>query len=879
MAVDNVRSAVNKFLNHHLADSPWLISRWSKSLETQVMVSPGINEVEPNIWQGEGETWSNHRWPYKAGTAPQYHEKKLTYDPEKRIQRVGSTWWDYENQESVAIGIDIDAVDSGHAAGTNQLDEFALGQVVAKLSRLDYITLVRSTGGRGVHGYVFFDPDNRPKTANHNEHTQVALAVLEKIREDIGLDLVQEKIVDVKGVILWLWADSSGPDHPGFSVIQEATCDLSADDIPHWDRLTSTTSKVNNERHDYQQCDLEQEHIEILSELEDIGFQYRWIEEHNMAHTHTIALKTLHERRKNEGRPLRGFFETVSSGSSEINCYITPRPNGVFKVARFGNSVSEHDSWFEKEDDTWTFFNQAPDPMLLIGNYAITHDMASATIERDKMLECLSLLGVEDFPLPEKKTINVSYDASSGSLTATCSYAEGDQILSGWSRSGKKVTAKVPIKGDQGTRTQNYLDEIDETFRFVVQPDNTIYGWFHRTNIGWVEYQGCGQLVRIVAQQFGKKAVDEVISMMQNNPWKLGNQPFQGEELPGRVWNHNAAGFVCEPSERPGPHPHFDKVLDHLGYGLNEAVAAADWAGEWGVETGADYLRYWLASAIKYPFEHLPYLFCFGPQGCGKSIFIEMIQMLFPRACQDVASALTGDFNGEIRGVVFACIEEKNLAKRGIAQKAYEKIKEWTVAKQVQVHIKGKTPYMQPNTMKFIHMANNINSIRIDRDDTRIVAVDVPRLVNPIPKSILFAKLEEEAPQILRTLLTTQIPPAIERMRVPHINTVAKMEIGEGSMSDVQRYATAYLRPCPGGLIELGEFESCYLKFCKDKQGQSYQPVGKRTMAAEMRKMDDLLVLGKHGKENKTFLGNVRWEHTSGSPGKKLLQLDNGRIG
>lgn len=870
----NIRDGIDTFLKARATHSPWLIPRWSTKLETQVMVKPGLEEIDTNTWTGEGETWTNHRWPYKAGTDPQYTDKKLTYDPIKRVSRVGSTWWNWEDRVSVAVGFDIDAVDSGHAAGTNQLDDFTLGQVVAKLSDLDYVTLVRSTGGKGIHGYVFFDEADLPQTANHNEHTQVGLAVIEKIRLDTGMDLVQEKIVDVKGVILWFWAESSDADHPGFTLVKEATRNLRNSEIPDWQSLV-TSKVISNEKGTYNNTDLDDEHIAILSELEDLPWAYRWIEGHQMAHTHTLALKALHEKRKNEGRPLKGFFETTSSGSSEINCYITPRPGGVFKVARFGNSVTEHDSWFTKDDDSWFYYNQTPDPMSVIGNYAIAFDMSSATIEADRLREALAILGVTDFEIPDKQ-IQLSYDASSSVITASCRYRDGDNTPVGWSKNGKKLSAKIPLEGSQETRVQNYLDEIDELFRFVVQPDFTVYGWFHKSNAGWIEYQSSGSLIRIIQQHFGKKAADEVVSMMQNNPWMLGNEPFRGDELPGRVWNHKSASFICEPAEQPGPHPHFDKILDHLGQGLDDAVALADWTGEWGIENGADYLRYWMASAIKHPFEPLPYLFFFGPQGCGKSIFIETLQMLFPRACYDVACALTSQFNGEIRGAVFCYIEEKKLTGRGVGQAAYEKIKEWTVAKNISVHTKGKTPFMQRNTMKFVHCSNSIDSIQIDRDDTRIVAIDVPRLIDPIPKSIMSAKVEEEAAYIIRNLLTTQIPPAIERMRVPHLNTVAKMEIGESSMSDIQRFATKFLTPCPGNLIEFTVFQDKFEAFSKEK---NLPNVGKNAISSELRKMDDFLIVGKKGRDNKVYIGNVKFGDSPSKPGKKLMLQENGRIG
>lgn len=869
------RKAIEAHLKHHVDDSPWLIPRWSTKLETQVMVKKGRNEVEPGVYSEGGETWKNARWPWKAGTDPTYFDKDITYDPEKRIARIGSTGWNWEDKRSVYVGIDIDAVDSGHAAGTNQLDEFQLGKIVAQLSELDYVTLVRSTGGKGIHGYIFFDESDQPVTDNHNEHTQVALAVLEKIKEDTGMDLVEQKIVDVKGVVLWIWADTSGPDHPGFTVVHEASRNLKNSEIPEWSKV-APKKKITNDKFKYDKCELEEDHIKILAQLEELGYAFYWNEEHNTAQTHTFALKALYHKRKNEGDPIRGIFETVSEGNdpSSPNCYITAKPGGYFKVARYGNATVEHRTWFVKDDDTWTFFNQPVDPMSVFARYALTFDMSSAVLDHESFGEVLALLECE-FPYPEEQ-IKVVYDSSANAIIAHARYREDNPVPSGWTKTGKKITARLPLDGNAETRANNYLDDIDQQFRFVIQPNNEPYGWYHNTATrGWVKYESSGHLNRLVAQQFGKSAVDEIVAMMQNYPWLAGNCPFGPIDLPNREWNLCKARLACDPSDRPGPHPHFDKIFEHLGQGLDVAVRNADWSGEWGLEGGADYLRYWVASAVKYPFEPLPYLFFFGGQGCGKSIFIEMLRWLFPGSVENIAQAVMSEsgFNGEALGKVFCYLEEKDLTGRQ-AQSAYERIKEWTMAKEISIHPKGKTPFMAPNTMKFVHMANKIDSIRIDRDDTRVVAVDVPKIHHPIPKSIMEEKLKEEIPYFLRTLLTTEIPPAVERCRVPHVNTVAKMELGESSMSTVQRFAQQHLKPCPGNMIPFSDFKEKFDAYCIKERKPT---MGQNAISSELRKMEDLLVVGKYGKKNIIHIGNVAFGD-GGKKGKKLTLQENGRL-
>lgn len=873
MTRTTIREGIQKFIANRLADSPWLAQRWHPNLETQIMVHPGPVQVEPGVYSDGAETWANTRWPNKAGTAPEYKDRAISYSPASRVASVGSTWWDWVAKESVAVGFDIDVVDSGHADSTNQVDDFKLGQIVAKLSTLDYVTLVRSTGGKGVHGYIFFKEGSRPQTANHNEHTQVALACIKKIKDDIDLDLIGEKIVDVKGVILWFWSCNSGPDHPGFTVINEATRELTNSEIPEWDKVEAPTPSIVNGKTEYQKCELDEEHVRILSLLEELPYVYRWLPQHSMAQTHTFALKCLQAK-----GTIKGIFDTNSKGSDPTtpNCYIVPRPNGVFKVTRYGNGQIEHPSWKTKDDNTWTFFNQDPEWMSVIGDYALTASMGAATITPDKLREVLALAGIKDFTIPEKQ-VKVSYDASSGKITATCSWNSEEPAPAGWSKSGKKIVCNLPLGSSQELRTATYLEEIDEVFRFVVQPNLTPLGWFHKTTLGWIVYPSGGNLTKVIGQERGKEAIDEIFAMMQNNPWKLENEPFQPEELPNRRWNLNAATFVCPPSDTPGPHNHFNKILEHLGSGLDEAVRAAPWTSAWGITSGADYLRFWIAAAVKHPFQPLPYLFFFGQQGCGKSIFFETLNMLFPNAVHNVATAMTneGGFNGEMKPAVFAYIDEKDLNERGNGAKAYQRIKEWSLAKELLIHEKGCTPYLQRNTLKFIQCSNSINSIRIDRDDTRIVAIDVPKLNNPIPKSVMERALREEAPYILRTLLTTEIPPAIDRTSIPHINTVAKLEIGEASMSEVQRYVTANMKQCPGNVIQFNTFREKFSKHCEHHRLPN---MGPSAISSELRKMEDMLVIGKHGRENKVVIGNVCFNDENVAAGKKLVLGESGRI-
>ena len=131
-------------------------------------------------------------------------------------------------------------------------------------------------------------------------------------------------------------------------------------------------------------------------------------------------------------------------------------------------------------------------------------------------------------------------------------------------------------------------------------------------------------------------------------------------------------------------HPHWDKVLNHIGQDLNAPLRDSPWAQKAGIRTGAQYLRAWIACLIKYPFSPLPYLFLYGPENSGKSIFHEAIALLMTKGCVPADRALTStsDFNGELANCILAVVEEKDISK---AKGALNKIKEWVTARNISI--------------------------------------------------------------------------------------------------------------------------------------------------------------------------------------------------
>ncbi len=888
MGTPTKRDGFAAFLNKRIAESPYLIPKWSPNLETQIFVHEGSTPVgdQENVWTDGEQVWGHHRWPHKAGTAPYYKDEPLTFSPGQHTSRIGSTWWDWVNKRSVAVTFDIDVTGGSHAASTNMVDENRLAEIVEALKGVGYITMVRSTGGKGVHGYAFFNPADMPVTNNHHEHTAVGKAVVAKMSHDSGIDFVGDKIIDVKGVVSWFWADSSPADHPGFTLIHEARYQLTNADLPDWraaelsspnapikiEGFTDTGAKVvETIDGEFEVHELDETHKEILKELEDMGWSFTWIDKFNQARTHTSALKALHEKRKAEGRPLKGLFETITSnsgGKSKPNCYIAPRPGGAFRVARFGNSTSEHGLWDTFEDKSWIFFNQETNVLGVLRRYAASYDGNKLVFSAKRLTEALAVL---ESTLPGEAEITGAITLQLQQDGRFIAHLPKDHDTpSGWKKGKAGPTLELGVVHCEIIFRRNQLEEADKEVRHVITQQGEPYGWCLKTNNGWVLYRNYSEISPRMTVRFGKDA-KAVQDEMMRSPWRLVNIPF-GKEYPGgRDWNKDSPQLAFEPSATAGDHTHFDMILDHLGKSLDSAVQRTEWCSKWSIFTGADYLRYWIAALIKEPTQPLPYLFFFGPQNSGKSIFFEMLDLLFTCGVVSASSALSGTFNAELGSCVVGYIDEKDLS--GMRDGIYAKIKEWITARRILIHRKGFTPYLQVNTIHLVQCSNSEQYIRIDAGDTKITAIEVNPIKEVIPKARLEQLLRVEAPFFVRTLLLTSLPEPIDRLRVPPLTSDAKSDLERMNMKPVEACAHEVLRQCNGSAVRVQDFYEAYVAYC---QANDHTPESVIAVSRTLRTRSDVYTIGK-GKGNQNYIANVTMDDNS-KIGEPLVLTDKGRL-
>jgi hypothetical protein len=244
---------------------------------------------------------------------------------------------------------------------------------------------------------------------------------------------------------------------------------------------------------------------------------------------------------------------------------------------------------------------------------------------------------------------------------------------------------------------------------------------------------------------------------------------------------------------------------------LDEALKANAWAKDNAILKGSDYIKCWIASLIQRPFDPLPYLFFFGPQDCGKSVFHEALELLFTRGVVMADHSLVSQsgFNGELGNAILCVIEETDLSK---AKFAYNRVKDWVTGRMIQIHEKGKTPYQIPNSTHWCQCANDHTYCPTFSGDTRITVVRVDPIppMKLIPKMHLIDLLIKEAPDFLGALTALELPTPVSRLSIPVIATVEKFNMENNNQNLIDKFVEEKCFFVPGKFIPFAEV---HLKF------------------------------------------------------------------
>lgn len=879
-------------------NNPDILALYNPNMEVQVNVSPiGAEPVEGkrNTWSKDGNNFWHIRVPKNAMSEPIWHDYTLKWSLSHHAEAIGMTGWDWVNKKSRWLAFDFDAI-TGHAPGVGVTDE-KLQAIRNAAIEIPWVHTRKSTRGLGFHMYVFFDGEGIP-CANHTIHQGLARCILSKMSQEAGFNFATA--IDTCGSNMWVWHKDATPQNEGYALVRENTKTVSLSDLPvnwkdHIDVVTRKRTKIkigSLAKSDTEDFDiltssrniipLDDTHREIMSRLgEDTGCTTIWVPEYNLLQTHTAGLAQLKEEHPDI---YDGFFETNSSGDrlGEPNCFAFPISNGGWKVYRFGMGHKEHDSWTQDGRGwTCTHFNCRPNlemVSLAMGGAEVSTGFQFTSLK--KAAQAAKELGADlsqvDHWMEDNRQAELQCVKGSGRLKIRVEKHTGDHNPGlGWVEKNKHWERIYKVECNPREMASSEYPEFDNLFRATVTAAGSHYGWavWDVAQEEWDMHPPGNVKMMLQEMKFSKTEAEMVMGGVLKKRWRLVSMPFQPEFPGNRQWNHKAPQLRYKPaileSHESPHHPHWDKILDHIGRDLDEALQENMWADQYGIKTGRQYLQMWIAALLREPFEPLPYLFLHGPQNSGKSILHEAIGRLMTggvcRADKPLISA--GEHNGELANKVLAVIEETNLSARG-GERALARMKDWATAEHIPIRQMRTDTYLQLNTLHFIQCSNDRHHCLVVFGDTRITMMYVPELDidEEIPKSILKKALENEAPHFMKTLLDIEIPPVQGRLRIPVIVTRDKSYLEHLSMNALDRFVSENTFEVKGAKVLFSDF---YQKFqaTLSVDEQLYWNSARKVSGGLSRNQPS----GKYGGKAKTFIANMAWDAATKTDGIELI--------
>ncbi|MEA1999828.1 MAG: DUF5906 domain-containing protein [Euryarchaeota archaeon] len=872
---------------------PDLAELYNYNMECQVNVAQDEGEriqgeFKGKRWHGWTDgltTWKSFRVPWNAATEPAYDDKVIKWDIAKHAEGIGMTGWDWVEKVSRWVAFDFDSM-VGHKIG---LTHAQLGEIEKQAADIEWITVRRSTSGNGIHFYVFLDPPI--ETVNHNEHAALARAILGQLAAQTGYDFVNK--VDICGGNMWVWhRKMAGTD--GLNLIKqgEPLRDVSRNwrnhvkvitgrrrknlpqEIEQQGNVTDIDRMFTELTGKYVKESLDLDHKKLIAFFRENNCLWWWDQDNNMLVTHTFHLKEAYEALN-----LKGIFTTAATGKergNDHNCFLYPLRRGGWVARRFTPGVKETDSW-DQDGGGWTrcYFNIEPDlPTAARSHEGIEHPSGGYVFREAENAQAAALklgvdLGLPNFAGSRPAKLKEHKD---GRLVVEINRESTDnpERFRGYLEDGKtwKKIYGAQIAPPADSENKSY----DDIVRHLVSEQHRDAGWVMRADGRWIEEPLVHIKMALRSLNIATKDLSAILGSSVFRRWTLVNKPFQPEYPGDREWNRDACQLVFNPSKGDELHyPTWAKILNHVGESLTPELDKHPWAVSNGIITGADYLKCWIASLFQKPEEHLPYLYLWGPEASGKSMFHEALSLLITHTgYQRAENALISQsgFNGELRNAIICVVEEVNLSKK--TDTAYKRIKDWVTAIFLPVHVKNMTPYLSTNTTHWVQCSNDQDSCPIFSGDTRIMVL----FVDAIPseqwenKRTLVQKLRKEAPDFLGEIMKLEIPESPDRLGVPILSTSAKEEIQKRNRNPLERYIDDCCYHVPGAIVTFDEF---YNRFAKSVDATD---IGYWTKIRVGKNIPKPYTKGRCGSEGAMSIGNISFQEGP-KDGTDFVTVDN----
>jgi hypothetical protein len=885
-----------------------LANLYNSNMECQVNVGQdGGSRVEGDYrgrqWHGwtdaNGlEIWKSFRIPFNAATTPSFTDSKISFDLAKHVEGIGMTGWDWKNRMSRWVAYDFDAITGHSDKHTSKLTNDELAKVQEVACGIPWVTVRKSTSGKGLHLYVFLDG---VETANHHEHAALARAILGKMASEAGFDFSAK--VDICGGNMWCWHRKMlGTD--GLSLIKQGH-PLPTSLIPiNWrdhvkvikgrkaravPKFIEESEVPEAERLFNELCGqratavLDDTHKKLIKFLEEEKAQFWWDNEHGMLVCHTYDLLRAHD-----SLSMKGIFRTEAQGTergADHNCYAFPIRAGAWAVRRFTPGVKEDPIWTQDGSGwTMTYLNRQPDLQSAARAFdGVESEKGGFHFPNAELaLKAAQLLGVnidlKHTYLTRPAVLKASKD---GRLILSFENGQFDkpEELSGFLNEKNRWQRIFNVQVSTPTEDSSVAN-LDDTVRHIVTSNRDDAGWVIRSDERWSAEPLTHVKEALKSMGFNPKDSAQIVGHAVTHPWEITNLPFQPEYPGNRKWNRDAAQFRFPPSTDKDElkFPTWLKIFNHLGSDLDSVISNHPWCKANGIISGSDYLLCWVASLFQEPTQPLPYLFFWSiEQNSGKSIFHEALSLLLTKGYQRADHALTSQstFNGELENAILCVVEETDLNNKN--SQAYNRIKDWVTAPMLSIRHLYQSPYMIQNTTHWIQCSNNPRACLVLPGDTRITMVHVPKL-NPldmIPKKEMLVLLEAEAPDFLASVLRLEIPKSNDRLNIPIVETEDKLATANSNQTALEQFIAEKWFHVPGEIVTLAEFYDEFLEYLDPSDHSSWSKIKtSRSLPSQHPK-------GRHHIDNHFYVANISKKPQSGEPKKRLvlrgdyLEVDN----
>ena len=861
-------AAIKQMLKQSNAED--LYDLYSVDMECQVLVAQDNGYILSKEYRGPGglrytndrETWFSFRIPKNAMSEPEYFDSPMSFDLAEHAEAIGMTGWNWADRRSIFVAYDFDSL-LGHSDGLT-LSE--IEEVKHKAFEIPWVTVRKSTSGTGIHLYVFLD--FKETVNNHTEHAALARSILNKMSAVAGYNFSAK--VDICGGNMWCWARKMiGTD--GLTILKEG-CTLSEippnwrDHVPVIQKKSTRIilddgNKLSTALNERRYVTLDEIHKQIIGRLD--GTLSWWDADRNLLVTHTASLKRIHEE-----LDLKGVFDTVAEGKLEgqdYNCYCLPLTEGAFIVYRF-SEVVEHPMWFrDSRGISYCYFNRDPDLKTMARVYqGIEREKGGFIFESAEVacqvLEPLGIYPNVDLKYTQRQTIIQEH--KDGRIIVKILREDMDTPLEGWEPTKDKRWTRIftPMKKAPTDLIPRSI-ALNDSIRHIVDQADSDAGWVIQAQDGWNTEPLVHIRAALKSMGYATKEIDYIIGTSITNCWIEVSKPFLPEYPGNREWNRNAPQLSVEPSvSEERSYPHWMSILRHCGQSLDLAVAEDEWCRTHGIHHGSDYLKCWVASLFQKPEAPLPYLFLYGPQNCGKSIFHEALSLLFNPGYvrADLAVTNAGGFTGELANAVLCVIEETDLRNNKVA---YNRIKDWVTSLELVIHRKGSTPYQIRNVTHWIQCANDRQACPIFPGDSRIVVMEVPELSAITPKDFLISSLKSEAPDFLAEVLSLDLPPSPDRLNLPPITSEQKVVVMESNTDALERFLSENVHHVYGEYILVKDM---YESFTSSLDPQEQVTWGSKIRMG--KEMPSKYPKGRLVTNNQVAFGNCSFEKKEHTP-------------